>query len=36
MPLGTGKVVENTVQALRDTGCNGVIVKREIVNEDLE
>ena len=34
MPLATGKVVENEVEVLRDTGCNGVIVRRELVKED--
>ena len=34
MPLATGKVGENEVEILRDTGCNGVIVKRELVKED--
>ena len=35
MPLATGKVGENVVEVLRDTDCNGVIVRRELVkNED--
>ena len=34
MPLATGKVGENEVEVLRDTGCNGVIVRRELVKED--
>ena len=34
MPLATGKVVENEVEVLCDTGCNGVIVRRELVKED--
>ena len=34
MPLATGKVCENVVEVLRDTGCNGVIVRRELVKED--
>ena len=34
MPLVTGKVGENKVEVLRDTGCNGVIVRRELVKED--
>ena len=34
MPLATGKVGENVVQVLRDTGCNGVIIRRELVKED--
>ena len=29
MPFATGKVGENEVEALRDTGCNGVIIRRE-------
>ena len=32
--LATGKVGENVVEVLRDTGCNGVIVRRELVNKD--
>ena len=34
MPLVTGKVGENEVEVLRDTGCNGVIVRRELVMKD--
>ena len=34
MPLATGKVGENVVEVLRDTGCNGVFVRRELVKED--
>ena len=34
MPLATGKVGENVVEVLRDTGCNGVIVRRKLVKED--
>ena len=34
MSLATGKVSENVVEVLRDTGCNGVIVRRELVKED--
>ena len=34
MPLATGKVGENEVEALRATGCNGVIVRRELVKKD--
>ena len=33
MPLATGKVGENVVEILRDTGCNGVIVRRELVKK---
>ena len=33
MPLATGKMGEDVVQVLRDTGCNGVIVRRELVKE---
>ena len=33
MPLATGKVGENEVEVLRDTGCNGVIVRRELVKK---
>ena len=34
MPLATGKVGENVVEVLRDTGCNGVIVRRELVKKE--
>ena len=34
LPLATGKVGENEVEVLRDTGCNGVIVRRELVKKD--
>ena len=34
MPLATGKVGENEVEVLRDTGCNGVIVRTELVKKD--
>ena len=34
IPLATGKVGENVVEVLRDIGCNGVIVRRELVKED--
>ena len=29
MLLTTGKVGNNVVEVLRDTGCNGVVVRRE-------
>ena len=29
-----GKIGNNQVQTLRDTGCNGVVVKKAHVNED--
>ena len=32
--LATGKVGENEVEVLRDTGCNGVIVRRELLKKD--
>ena len=34
MPFATKKVGENEVEVLRDTGCNGVIARREWVKED--
>ena len=34
MPMATGKVGENAVEVLRDTGGNGVIVRRELVKKD--
>ena len=33
MPLATGKVGEDVVEVLRDTGCTGVIVRRELVKK---
>ena len=34
MPLATRKLGENVAEVFRDTGCNGVIVRRELVKED--
>ena len=34
MPFATEKVGENKVEVLRDTGCNGVIVRRELVKKE--
>ena len=34
VPLATKKMGENEVEVLGDTGCNGVIVRRELVKED--
>ena len=34
MPLATGKVGENEVEVLRDTGCNSVIVRRKLVKKE--
>ena len=34
IPLAIGKVGENVVEVLRDTGCNGVIVRRELAKKD--
>ena len=34
MPLATGKVGENVVEVLCDTGCNGIIVRRVLVKKD--
>ena len=33
LPVMSGKVGNKNVEALRDSGCNGVIVKRELVDE---
>ena len=33
MPLANEKVGESEVEVLRDTGCNGVIVRRELVKK---
>ena len=35
MPLATGKVGENVVEVVRDTGWNGVIVRRELVKKKI-
>ena len=34
MPLVKGRVGEKTVDVLRDTGCSGVLVKRDLFGED--
>ena len=34
MPLATGKMGENEIEILRDRGCNGVIVRRELVKKE--
>ena len=34
MPLATGKVGENEVEVFHNTGCNDVIVRRELVRKD--
>ena len=34
-PLATGKVGENVFVVLRDAGCNGVFVRRELAKEDV-
>ena len=34
LPLAIKKAGENVVEVLRDTGCNGFIVRRELVKED--
>ena len=34
MPLAIGKVGENVVEVLHDTGRNGVIVRRELVKKE--
>ena len=34
IPVMTEKVGENVVEVLHDTGCNGVIIRRELVKED--
>ena len=33
MPVVTGKVDDRCVEVLRDTGCNGVIVRRDLVSQ---
>ena len=34
MPVVTGRVEGKTVEVLRDTGCSGVIVRRDLVKEE--
>ena len=34
MPVVKGRVGENTVDVLRDTGCSGIVVKKNLVSED--
>ena len=34
MPLVKGRVGEKTVDVLRDTGCSGIVVKKNLVSED--
>ena len=34
MPVVKGRVGENPVDVLRDTGCSGIVVKRDLVSED--
>ena len=33
MQIVTGKVGDKCVKVLRDTGCNGVIIRRDLVSE---
>ena len=34
LPLVTGEVGGKSAEVLRDTGCTGVIVKRDLVSQD--
>lgn len=34
IPVLKGRVGEKTVDVLRDTGCGGIVVKKEIVSEN--
>ena len=34
MPVVNGRVGEKSVDVLRDTGCSGIVVKRDLVSED--
>ena len=34
MPVVKGRVGERSVDVLRDTGCSGIVVKRDLVSED--
>ena len=34
MPVMKGRVGENSVDVLRDTGCSGIVVKKDLVSEN--
>ena len=34
MPVVKGKIGNKTVDVLRDTGCNGIIAKKELVSKE--
>ena len=34
MPVVKGRVGEKPVDVLRDTGCSGIVMKRELVSDD--
>ena len=34
MPVVKGRVGENSVDVLRDTGCSGIVVKKDLLSED--
>ena len=34
MPVVKGRVGEKPVDVLRDTGCSGIVVKKDLVSED--
>ena len=34
MPVTSGKVGDRTVSVLRDSGCSGVVIKRNLVPDD--
>lgn len=34
MPICAGELNNHSVKVLRDTGCNGVIIRRSLVNDD--
>ena len=34
MPVVKGRVGENSVDVLRDTGCSGIVVKKDLVSEN--
>ena len=33
MPVVKGKIGDKTVDVLRDTGCSGIVIKKELVSE---
>ena len=34
MPVVTGRVRDRSVRVMRDTGCSGVVIKRDLILEE--